>query len=91
MSAELAEVNEFCRDLFRTKDQLWEAQQEIARLKKQLRVAKGPKVPTAPLSSIRRAIASYCHPDHRGGDLTLMQHVNALFDYLERRRAAEST
>lgn len=43
------------------------------------------ELPELDLSSLRRHVAFYCHPD-RSGDGELMMRLNVLFDYLERAR-----
>jgi hypothetical protein len=59
--------------------QLTEANHKIARLHEALRVRS---LSTAELSTLRRRVAYYCHPD-RGGDAELMRRLNVLFDRLE--------
>jgi hypothetical protein len=58
---------------------------ELDRTRAQLRHAQEiPKMKFSAdqLTSLRRRVAFYCHPD-RGGDVVLMRDLNTLFDVLE--------
>lgn len=58
-------------------DEINRLQKEIARQEEQCAM-----FPQSNLTSLRRRVAYYCHPD-RGGDTNLMGQLNMLFDYLE--------
>ena len=49
---------------------------EIAFLRTQCKT-----IPNTDISSLRRGVAYYCHPD-RGGDASLMAKLNTLFDMI---------
>jgi len=68
-------TQEVAREVRKMQRKLQSAQQTIASLKRELDQKTDVKV-------LRKRLVFHCHPD-RGGDLELMQRLNALFDQLE--------
>jgi hypothetical protein len=83
-SSLFGEIASFHGQFVQMQVELDAARREIARLKKSLaeRGATPLALPETNLSSLRRGVAFYCHPD-RSGDGELMRRLNVLFDYLE--------
>ncbi len=84
-------ITELKREFGRMQEELREKDAEIERLKRQLkkRTPVAQAVSEIDIESVRRRIASFCHPD-RGGDNELMSTVNMLLDLFdEEERGAE--
>ena len=82
-------ITELKREFGRMQEELRDKDVEIERLKHQLK--KRPVVSQAAsevdIESVRRKIASFCHPD-RGGDNELMSTVNMLLDLFDEEESA---
>ena len=74
------------------RNELSAAQREIARLRRKLSEHRRsqPMAPELDLSSLRRNVAFYCHPD-RSGNVDLMRRLNVLFDYLESSQQCQAS
>ena len=83
-SSLFGEIASFHGQFVQMQAELDAARREIVRLKKSLaeRGVTSLVLPETNLSSLRRHVAFYCHPD-RSGDDELMRRLNVLFDYLE--------
>lgn len=88
LGAAIAQVR---TEMSQMKIELDAARAEVARLKRTLcwRTSYANTYSHTNLRRLRREVALYCHPD-RGGDVNVMQRINALFDDLEGTLCAES-
>ena len=77
-------IAELRREFTRIQEELSEARSEISRLKRKLgrRRLLSRAVSDIDVESLRRKVASCCHPD-RGGDNELMSTINMLLDLCE--------
>ncbi len=81
-------ITELKREFGRMQEELREKDAEIERLKCRLekRTPVSQAVSEVDIESVRRKIASFCHPD-RGGDTELMSTVNMLLDLFDEQES----